>query len=208
MPSQSSGLPSGGVMGRSRKLVILAGAAAATVAVLRQGRHAAQGHTVPGGILVGHAGAYDALSRLLLGPFLARIAADVAAVAPEGARVLEVGCGPRPPVDPARPPARPGGDRPGPGPGHDRPRPSQHRPGKESWGAPTIVPGGRRGRAGVPRPILRPGRQHPVDAPLGRPDGRPSRDRPRPASRRPGADLGLPARRPGPSVRTTPRGPA
>jgi hypothetical protein len=81
-------------MGRSRKLVILAGAAAATVAVLRQGRQAAQGHTVPRGILVGHAGAYDALSRLLLGPLIDGIAADVAAVSPDGARVLEVGCGP------------------------------------------------------------------------------------------------------------------
>jgi SAM-dependent methyltransferase len=81
-------------MGRFRKLVILAGAAAATVAVLRHGRHSAQGHTVPGGILVGHAGAYDALSRLLLGPLTDGIAADVAAAVPDGARVLEVGCGP------------------------------------------------------------------------------------------------------------------
>jgi SAM-dependent methyltransferase len=81
-------------MGRSRKLVILAGAAAVAAAVLRHGRRAAQGHTVPGGILVGHAGVYDALSRLLLGPFVERIAADVAAAAPAGARVLEVGCGP------------------------------------------------------------------------------------------------------------------
>jgi SAM-dependent methyltransferase len=79
---------------RPRNLAILAGAAAVAVAVLRQGRHAAQGHTVPGGILVGHAGVYDALSRLLLGPFVERIAADVAAAAPDGARVLEVGCGP------------------------------------------------------------------------------------------------------------------
>jgi ubiquinone/menaquinone biosynthesis C-methylase UbiE len=77
-----------------RRLVFLAGAAAAALAVLRHGRHAAQGHQAPGGILIGDAVVYDALSRLLLGPFLARIAADVAAVAPEGARVLEVGCGP------------------------------------------------------------------------------------------------------------------
>jgi SAM-dependent methyltransferase len=81
-------------MVQPRKLVFLAGAAAAALAVLRQGRHAAQGHTVPGGILVGHAGAYDALSRLLLGPLIDGIAADVAAVSPDGARVLEVGCGP------------------------------------------------------------------------------------------------------------------
>jgi len=49
---------------------------------------------VAGGILIGHAGAYDTLSRLLLGPLIDGIAADVAAVAPAGARVLEVGCGP------------------------------------------------------------------------------------------------------------------
>jgi ubiquinone/menaquinone biosynthesis C-methylase UbiE len=34
------------------------------------------------------------MSRLLLGPLVERIAADVAAPAPRGARVLEVGCGP------------------------------------------------------------------------------------------------------------------
>jgi ubiquinone/menaquinone biosynthesis C-methylase UbiE len=49
---------------------------------------------VAGGILVGDAAAYDTMSRLLLGPLIERIAADVAAVAPDGARVLEVGCGP------------------------------------------------------------------------------------------------------------------
>jgi SAM-dependent methyltransferase len=75
-------------------LAALAGAAAAAVAVLRHGRHATRGHRVPGGILIGDAVLYDSLSRLLLGPFLRRIAADVAAVAPAGVRVLEVGCGP------------------------------------------------------------------------------------------------------------------
>jgi SAM-dependent methyltransferase len=81
-------------MVQARKLVILAGAAATALVVLRRGRHAARGHQVPGGILIGDAVLYEALSRLLLGPFLPRIAADVAAVAPDGARVLEVGCGP------------------------------------------------------------------------------------------------------------------
>jgi SAM-dependent methyltransferase len=81
-------------MVQPRKLVILAGAAAAALVILRHGRHAARGHQVPGGILIGNAVLYDKLSRLLLGPFLARIAADVAAVTPDGARVLEVGCGP------------------------------------------------------------------------------------------------------------------
>jgi SAM-dependent methyltransferase len=81
-------------MVRPGKLAILAGAAAAAVAVMRHGRHATQGHRVPEGILVGDAVVYDALSRLLLGPLVERIAADVAAVTPAGARVLEVGCGP------------------------------------------------------------------------------------------------------------------
>jgi SAM-dependent methyltransferase len=81
-------------MVRPRKLVILAAAAAAVAAVMRHGRRTAQGHRVLGGVLIGHTGAYDALSRLLLGRFFGRIAADVAAVAPAGARVLEVGCGP------------------------------------------------------------------------------------------------------------------
>jgi ubiquinone/menaquinone biosynthesis C-methylase UbiE len=43
---------------------------------------------------VGGAGVYDGMSGLVLGSFFDRIAADVAAVAPGGARVLEVGCGP------------------------------------------------------------------------------------------------------------------
>ena len=82
-------------MGGSRKLVILLGAAAATAAVVWHGRGAATGRRVPGGIVMGHAVAYDnALSRLVLGSLFRSIAADVAAIAPDGARVLEVGCGP------------------------------------------------------------------------------------------------------------------
>ena len=81
-------------MVQPRKLVLLAGAAAAALAVMRHGRRAAQGHQASGGILIGDAVLYDALSRLLLGQLYRRIAADVAAVAPAGARVLEVGCGP------------------------------------------------------------------------------------------------------------------
>jgi SAM-dependent methyltransferase len=81
-------------MVQARKLVFLAGAAAAALAVLRHGRRATTGHTVAGGILIGHAGVYDTLSRLLLGPLIDGIAADVAAAAPAGAQVLEVGCGP------------------------------------------------------------------------------------------------------------------
>ena len=80
-------------MDRPRKLMILLGAAAAAVAVVRHGRGPARGHRVPGGILIGDAAVYDTLSRLLLGRFVGRIATDVAAT-PDGARVLEVGCGP------------------------------------------------------------------------------------------------------------------
>jgi 2-polyprenyl-3-methyl-5-hydroxy-6-metoxy-1,4-benzoquinol methylase len=74
--------------------VLLLTAAAAAVAVVRHGRGAARGRRVPGGVLIGDAAVYDALSRLVLGSPFERIAGDVAAVAPEGARVLEVGCGP------------------------------------------------------------------------------------------------------------------
>jgi SAM-dependent methyltransferase len=81
-------------MERSRRFVILLGAAAAALAVVRHGRGTARGRPMPGGILIGDAAAYDTLSRLLLGPLVDRIAADVAATAPDGARVLEVGCGP------------------------------------------------------------------------------------------------------------------
>jgi SAM-dependent methyltransferase len=81
-------------MVRPRRLMLVAGAAAAAIAVVRHGRHAARGHTVAGGILIGHAGVYDTLSRLLLGPLVKRIAADVSAVVPDGGQILEVGCGP------------------------------------------------------------------------------------------------------------------
>jgi SAM-dependent methyltransferase len=81
-------------MRRPGRLVVLVGAAVVAVVVVRHGRRAAHGHEVLGGILVGDAVAYDTMSRLLLGRFVERIAADVAAVAPDGARVLELGCGP------------------------------------------------------------------------------------------------------------------
>jgi SAM-dependent methyltransferase len=77
-----------------RFAVPLAAAAAAALALVRH-RRGAMGREVPGGILIHDAAAYDALShRLLLGSLFTRIAGDVAAVAPPGARVLEVGCGP------------------------------------------------------------------------------------------------------------------
>ena len=79
---------------RPRTFVILAAAAAAGTLVVRHAR-GAMGRRVRGGILVRDAALYDAVShRLLLGSLFGGIAADVAAAAPDGARVLEVGCGP------------------------------------------------------------------------------------------------------------------
>jgi ubiquinone/menaquinone biosynthesis C-methylase UbiE len=73
-------------------------ASAAVVAIVQHGRGAAKARRVPGGILIGDATAYDEMSRLFLGSLFGPIAADAAATAsamvPDGARVLEVGCGP------------------------------------------------------------------------------------------------------------------
>jgi SAM-dependent methyltransferase len=74
-------------------LPAVAAAAAATAAVVRH-RHVHTSRTVPGGTLIGDVAGYDRLSRLVYGRLFARIAADVAAAARDGAKVLEVGCGP------------------------------------------------------------------------------------------------------------------
>lgn len=82
---------------RTRTFVILLGAvaaAAAGVAVVRHWHGTSNGRRVMGGTLIGNAVAYDEMSRLVLGSFFGPIAADIAAAAPDGARVLEVGCGP------------------------------------------------------------------------------------------------------------------
>jgi SAM-dependent methyltransferase len=79
-----------------RSILVVLGAATAVAAVVtRAYRHAAAGQRVPGGTLIADAHAYDRLShRILLGSFFGGIASDIGSVAPEGARVLEVGCGP------------------------------------------------------------------------------------------------------------------
>jgi SAM-dependent methyltransferase len=81
-------------LARPRTFVMLLGAAVATVAAVRHLRGAATARRVPGGILIADAVVYDVLTGLTLGSLFERIAADVAALAPKGARVLEVGCGP------------------------------------------------------------------------------------------------------------------
>src|SRR5918992_2207172 len=81
---------------RRRASAIMLGAASAAVAlVVRRHIRGALGRQVPGGTLVPDAARYDALGhRFLLRSLLRRIADDVAAAVPEGASVLEVGCGP------------------------------------------------------------------------------------------------------------------
>jgi len=83
-------------MARPRSILVVLGAAAAVVAMVTSVyRRAAAGRRVPGGILMGDARAYDRLShRILLGSFFGGIVADIATMATDGARVLEVGCGP------------------------------------------------------------------------------------------------------------------
>jgi ubiquinone/menaquinone biosynthesis C-methylase UbiE len=81
-------------MHRSQLIVAGLGAGAAAIAVSRHFRGAGRGVRVPGGILIGDAGAYDAMTRLLLGGLYDSVASNVVATMPPDARVLEVGCGP------------------------------------------------------------------------------------------------------------------
>lgn len=75
--------------------VTLLGAAAAAALILVRHARGSTGRSVRGGILVADVGLYDAVChRFLLRSFLKGVARDVAASAPEGGRVLEVGCGP------------------------------------------------------------------------------------------------------------------
>lgn len=72
----------------------LAAAAAGVVALVRRHVGGAFGRPAHGGILIADPRRYDSLSHLFLTSFLDGVASDVAAVAPPGARVLEIGCGP------------------------------------------------------------------------------------------------------------------
>jgi SAM-dependent methyltransferase len=79
---------------RARQIMFAALAIGGAVALARQARRHATGRHVPGGILMPDVGAYDIHSRILFGSLFRSIAADIAALAPPAARVLEVGCGP------------------------------------------------------------------------------------------------------------------
>ena len=71
-------------------MVLLGAAAAGTVVVVARYARSAMGRKVPGGILIRDPRLYDAMShRVLLRSLFEGIAADVAAVASDGARVLE-----------------------------------------------------------------------------------------------------------------------
>jgi SAM-dependent methyltransferase len=75
-------------------MLLAAASAAIAFVVVRHGRRAI-GQEVPGGTLIRAALLYDALGHgLLLGSLFDRVAADIAAIAPDDARVLEVGCAP------------------------------------------------------------------------------------------------------------------
>jgi SAM-dependent methyltransferase len=76
---------------RAAGAAVVLSVAGIAIAVIR---HARTRHTVPGGVLMGDAMSYDALTGALFGRFLRGVAADVAEAAPARARVLDVGCGP------------------------------------------------------------------------------------------------------------------
>ncbi len=82
------------VPSRARTLIGAALGVIGITALIRRTRRVGTGRSVPGGVLMGDAGGYDLLSRILFGRFFRGIAADVAAIAPAGGKVLEVGCGP------------------------------------------------------------------------------------------------------------------
>ena len=84
-------------MSRRQGLVVCGvavGVAAGITAAIRHG-HRTMGREVPGGILMRDARSYDSLThRWLLRGFYEGIARDIAAAAPPGAHLLDVGCGP------------------------------------------------------------------------------------------------------------------
>jgi SAM-dependent methyltransferase len=76
-----------------RRLAALVAILGAVVVVLRR-RSGELGVVSEGGILIGDARLYDRLTGWLLGSFYSGVADDVARVADEGDRILDVGCGP------------------------------------------------------------------------------------------------------------------
>lgn len=79
-------------MARLRRLAVLAAAIAVAAALRHRATH--EGLSAEGGVLIADAPRYDRLTGWLLGSFYGGVAADVAAAARRGARVLDIGCGP------------------------------------------------------------------------------------------------------------------
>lgn len=79
---------------RTRRVVLGVIAIAAGLSIVRRSRGHCAGRRTPGGILISHPESYDRHSRRLLASLFDGIAADIAATAPAGARILEVGSGP------------------------------------------------------------------------------------------------------------------
>jgi ubiquinone/menaquinone biosynthesis C-methylase UbiE len=80
-------------MPRLRSWAIFLGSVSAVVMLRRHTRRPG-GLDTPGGIVMSDAAGYDSLGKVLLGSFYRSVAADVAAAAPPGGLVLDVGCGP------------------------------------------------------------------------------------------------------------------
>jgi len=90
-------------MVRPQRLLLLAGMAAAAIAVVRHGRRAARGHQVPGGMLIGDGFVDDTLSRLLLSSLLRGIAGDIRSGRPRRRPGAGGGLRTRASVDPTSP---------------------------------------------------------------------------------------------------------
>ena len=77
----------------TKTIPLIAGAVVLGVATAAVARHL-RGSPVPGGLLISDANIYDTATGLLMRSFYEGVAEDVAATAPKGGRILEVGCGP------------------------------------------------------------------------------------------------------------------
>ena len=151
---------------RARMVGVVALGIVASIALTRLSRHVVGGRTVPGGVLMADAGRYDLLSRIVFGRCSDGSPPTSQRSAPAQARVLEVGSGPGLlatelaavhdlevtglDLDPAM---------------VERARANAARSSSDGARQPTFVVGDV---AALPFEdwVLRPGRQHVLDAPL------------------------------------------
>ena len=82
------------LVGRRAPLVVAAAVLGTAVVLMRRLMRHTTGRHEPGGVLMTDAARYDRHSGWLMGSLFRGIAADVAASARDGARILEVGAGP------------------------------------------------------------------------------------------------------------------